>query len=479
MYKRILPVLVLLLACGSGKHEAAQFEPTEGIVASEDWMGMYIKDAKIGYLYSRQEILDSSTLRFTQKSVMKLEMLGSHEEFSTNMIAETDTNYNLITFTSDISSRQTTFYAEGYRDEDLLIITVESAGTKETKEIPIEGEGLITPALGKWVLAKNPQPGDKFKVTIFEPTLLRFIPVTVKTIGPEAVEIDDEKIPAMHFKTTLLAMTNDVWLDSTGSSLKEIQKPKILAIRESRTRALAEIPAPVQLDLLSFFAVQPDKPIENPRGLSRIKLLVSGIPPEVELSLSSETQGKIDLPEGIELTITLPDTSSMSGSPLPLTEPAEFLGSSIYIQKDNEKIRNKALEIVGDEKDAVTAAAKLVDWVHNNLTKRATASVPSAVEVLATRQGDCNEHAILTAALGRAAGIPTKINVGLVYLDGAFYYHAWNSFWTGDTWVPADATFGQLPADPTHIQLHEGELDEQAKVLAIVGQIGIQILEAR
>ncbi|MBN2378215.1 transglutaminase domain-containing protein [candidate division WOR-3 bacterium] len=478
MFKKIIPLLAILLACGGGNKEGAQVVQPVDLTASEDWMGIYIKDTKIGYVYSRQET-SGDTLRFIQKSTMKLEMLGTHEEFYTNLEVTADPKLNLIGFTFDISSEKTSFYAEGVRENDMVKVTVETAGEKETKEIPAKGELIAPPALGMWLLAQSPKPGGKFKVTILEPTLLKTVPVTIKTVGPDTLEINGIGIPALHVTTTMMAMTSDVWLDSTGTSIKEIQKPQIVMVRESKEEALAEIPAPAQLDLLSFFAVKTDDVIQNPRDLSELKLRIEGLDEEAELILSSPTQKITKTKGGVELTITAPDTSKIARSTRPSEEPAEFLSSSVYIQADNEKIRKKASEIVAGEQDAMNAAAKLVSWVHKNLKKRATASVPSAVEVLATKEGDCNEHAILIAALGRAAGIPTKINVGLVYLEGAFYYHAWNSFWIGGTWVPADATFGQLPADPTHVQLHEGELDEQARVIAIVGQIKIDILEER
>ncbi len=48
-------------------------------------------------------------------------------------------------------------------------------------------------------------------------------------------------------------------------------------------------------------------------------------------------------------------------------------------------------------------------------------SIPNALEVLESKKGDCNEHTVLFNALARAAGIPAKTAVGVVYLRGAFF----------------------------------------------------------
>jgi len=329
------------------------------------------------------------------------------------------------------------------------------------------------------VAAQSPEPGDKLSVSVFEPTLLKILPVTIKVLAAETLTIDGVRVPTLKLQTSMMGLKSEVWLDSTGSSVRESQQPGIVMVRESREKALESVSGAAKLDLLSFFAVRPDSALQNPRELKELKLKVTGLSAGEGLSISSTTQKSRSIGEEIELIITSPDTCDVKRTNLPMSEPAEFLESSLYIQSTDPQIKRMAAQIIGNEKDAMNAAAKLVRWVYANLRKRATASVPSAVEVLQTREGDCNEHAILIAALARAAGIPTKINVGLVYLEGAFYYHAWNSFWIGNTWIPADATFGQLPADPTHIQLHEGELDEQAKVLSVVGEIQINIVSYR
>ena len=70
-------------------------------------------------------------------------------------------------------------------------------------------------------------------------------------------------------------------------------------------------------------------------------------------------------------------------------------------------------------------AERLTRYVNALLDKKPTVSLPSAREVLRTKVGDCNEHTALYVAMARALGIPARIAVGLVYVRGAFYYHAW------------------------------------------------------
>jgi transglutaminase-like putative cysteine protease len=117
-----------------------------------------------------------------------------------------------------------------------------------------------------------------------------------------------------------------------------------------------------------------------------------------------------------------------------------------------------------------------VKWVKDSINDVPTVGIPSALEVLNSREGDCGEHTVLFVALARSLGIPAEIVVGLVYVGDGFYYHAWAKIWAG-RWVEVDPTFGQPIADATHIPLAEGGLREQAKIMKMVDNIELKMLE--
>jgi transglutaminase-like putative cysteine protease len=243
----------------------------------------------------------------------------------------------------------------------------------------------------------------------------------------------------------------------------------------SREQALAELEPAQAFDLLSFFAVELKTAIPHPTTLSYLKLSLENISTD-DLDLDDDFQHvRSDDPlvvESFRAQIDdLPDYS------LPISEHTTYLEPSVYIQCQNEEIIAAARDIVGDETNARRAAEKLVHGVYRLVKKNPTASLPSALDVLRTKEGDCNEHSILFTALARAVGLPTKIYVGLVNLDGSsYFYHAWCAVWLGK-WVPVDPTFDQFPADVGHLKLKEGELAEQAKVLQVVGKLRISVLE--
>ena len=118
----------------------------------------------------------------------------------------------------------------------------------------------------------------------------------------------------------------------------------------------------------------------------------------------------------------------------------------------------------------------MLAWIAENLKKSPTLSIPSAIDVLERKTGDCNEYAVLFAALAKSAGIPTKLCIGLVYYEGSFYYHAWVKSYLG-YWCDIDPILGQMPVDATHIKFIEGDPGKQADILGLIGKVKIEVLE--
>ena len=116
----------------------------------------------------------------------------------------------------------------------------------------------------------------------------------------------------------------------------------------------------------------------------------------------------------------------------------------------------------------------------------------SAAETARTRRGDCTEHGVLLAAMLRAAGIPSRVACGLIYVDGfvgsenIFGYHMWAEALLDvhgqPTWVDLDATLGPEAAfDAAHIALTvtalaDGQPQDALVTLAtIIGRLRIKV----
>ncbi len=157
---------------------------------------------------------------------------------------------------------------------------------------------------------------------------------------------------------------------------------------------------------------------------------------------------------------------------------AAELDAEPLLQVNDREIVALAVRIAGNERDPAVVAQRINQWVFDSLEKKITISIPSAVQVLRTRSGDCNEHTQLFVALARAVGIPARVNTGLAYVNGKFYYHAWPEVRLRD-WVAVDPTFGQFPADAAHLRFIRGGLARQGELLRLVGSLKVEVLNVR
>ncbi|MEE3180629.1 MAG: transglutaminase family protein [Planctomycetota bacterium] len=162
-----------------------------------------------------------------------------------------------------------------------------------------------------------------------------------------------------------------------------------------------------------------------------------------------------------------------------------YLSSTAYIQSDDARIIELTKKAAGNKKNSLEVARILEKWVYNYIRKKNLGTAfATAKEVLETRQGDCTEHAVLLAAMCRAAGIPSRVVAGLVYYRKSFVGHMWTEVYTGK-WVPLDATIGKGKVEADHIALAVSALDNTSiseifiGLLPFLGNMEIEVLETR
>jgi hypothetical protein len=227
-------------------------------------------------------------------------------------------------------------------------------------------------------------------------------------------------------------------------------------------------------DLIRQTAIAADAPLDADR-LDELAVHLGG----VDLA-GFDLSGDRQVLSGDTLRVTREDSARLRTEwRLPWTGDslASYLAPEPLVQSDDPRIQAQARQLQDRYRRPADFAHRLTEWVYDNLDKRVTMSVPSAVEVLDSRRGDCNEHTVLYVALARAAGLPARTAAGLVYVDGSFFYHAWPEVYL-DGWVAVDPTLGQFPADAAHLRFVIGGLARQVELIRLIGQLELEVLGA-
>ena len=76
-------------------------------------------------------------------------------------------------------------------------------------------------------------------------------------------------------------------------------------------------------------------------------------------------------------------------------------------------------------------------------------------------------HAMLMAAMCRAAGIPSRTALGLVYVEDSktrtpqLGFHMWAEVYVQNAWVGMDATLGEGLVGPGHLKIADHNWHDQ------------------
>jgi len=440
----------------------------------EEWAGIFIQGERIGYSFTKIS-RDDTGLTVENITRMTIVMMNQTRSLTTHVFAHTDKDFTLKDYSLELRNGGHQ-RVEGEITGQQLKLTSHVQGKEYSQTIELSEKPYFPDAIEEVIRSKDLKPGDEIAIPYFDPTTQSSSTARIKMLGQEQVEVLGEKTTGTRVELDFMGISSILWLDEDYQLIKESSPAMGLEIIPlSKEKALAEISPDKAFDLITFFSVKLDPPTPDPETLTFLKVEMQDITTE-DLDLQDDYQTLISQ-SPIVVACTLPNLAALPDLELPIKQQASFLEPSAYIQCEDPLIIRETNQMIGNEENAARAVAKLTSGVYKLLEKNPTASLPSALDVLQMKKGDCNEHAILFTALARAAGIPTKIYVGLVNLHGyAYYYHAWCAVWLGK-WVPVDPTFNQFPADVGHLKLKEGEIAEQAAVLKVVGKLRIKTLE--
>jgi Transglutaminase-like superfamily len=440
----------------------------------DSWMNILQKDRKIGYSHTRFFEHDGH-LRLDETVFMRVNTMGMVQDVHLQTRGRLNSDFTLADFDFEINSGLFRFTVSGSVSGAALSIETTGGEDRRRFNVPFKAKPYLLAGVVDAVASTRLRPGDKFAFEIFDPATMGQETVDVEVIGPETIDVMDRKQPATKIAVNFKGASQMAWIGPDGEILREKGLLGIQLEKTTRQEALQGLALQPSDDLTQTASVASNQVLAHPARLSSLAVELSGISFDT-LNL----QGGRQIFKPPRLTVEKEDLSQLP-STLQQTQLSNlekaFLQPSPFIESDHAKIKDLVADIVGPGQDRppLETVRKLLDWVYRHIEKRPVISLPDALSTLENRMGDCNEHAVLFAALSRAAGIPCRVEAGLIYLKGRFYYHAWNLVYVG-RWVTVDSVFGQLPADVSHIRLVSGSAHQQLDLMRTIGSLQLKIV---
>lgn len=466
-------------------------------------------DEQIGFASST---LDTALTNIEQRDYLVADIpIGGRMHRATartNVILTRTLRVQSFEFAMDADSTPVNIKGQVFGDTLLELVTAAGLDAPgDTQRVAISGP-ILLPTLAPLAVALEAEPevGKRYTLPIFDPATMAPRDVRVDVRAETLFVVNDSSV----FDSTTMRWAGVLpdtvrawqlvsesgagiggWVDqqgrivaSTQMGFRLVRRPYEVAFENWRLATEGRPVAPVATrrsvpadrDVLETTAIAANKRIRSNRGTLRVRL--SG----VSLDGLDLAGGRQQL-DGNVLTVIretpeqlLARYRTIVDGPLVNSRPE--LRAEPFVESTHPEIVALAQRIARGMRDPRIVAQRINKWVHDSIRKEITIGIPSALHVYHTRRGDCNEHTQLFVAIARAAGIPARISTGLAYVDGRFYYHAWPEVMLRG-WVAVDPTFGQFPADASHLRLVTGGLGRQAEILRLVGALNVDVIETR
>ena len=277
-------------------------------------------------------------------------------------------------------------------------------------------------------------------------------------------------------------ITSVTWVDDQNNDVEnDINIPGLGQMRQVVSTRAACMKQPEGAEIFAGSLIAPQRALTDlVRQRQAFYRVTTGEGGKLNLWNEGEQRVLKSVPGASEIEVTVPDWKATdAGYSLPHRDTPglrPYLQASTYLEANAPIIKRLARAAVGSETNPVRAAFRIEKFVETYITKKdLNVGFASAEETANSAEGDCTEHAVLCAALGRAVGLPTRCVLGLGYIPpgeaeptianavdtktGIFGFHMWAEAYIGHGhWTAMDAALGEF--DIGHIAIFKSALDD-------------------
>jgi len=505
MHRFLLALSLLLLSVGF-----APGQEKAGKIIKETWDAAYLEGARAGYFHStiREGERDGQKV-FTVTLEMNLTIKRYGSVVNLRMETgnvETADGKILELFLIQHVDKGKPQVIKGLVKGDKVILQV---GPLQQPPRPWNSEAMSLYKQDQLFKDRKIKPGDTLEYLQYEMSLLTTVNAKVQVKDFEEVDILDVVNPnapkpaVERIKKKLLRVDvlpgkvkvggNEIelpklthWLDANHDPLRsQMDLPgmgQITLYRITETLARKEGVAPELMpDLGLSNLIKLDKPIDRFQDAKSIVYRVTVKDDDNPTTIfSQDSRQRVLKKSGNSFELEVKSLKNQEEKENPGEAKPEFLKSSFFLDSDSAVIKELAARIVGDETDPWKKAVRIEKWVHEKMKGDAGVGYMTASQIARDLKGDCRQHGMLAAALCRAANIPSRTALGLVYVNDQKHgpmlgFHLWTEVWIKGQWQSLDATLGQGGVGPGHLKITDhswSDTQTLAPLLPVVRAMG-------
>ncbi|HEY0231485.1 MAG TPA: transglutaminase-like domain-containing protein [Dokdonella sp.] len=452
----------------------------------DQWFTVLLDGRKIGSFESKREAV-GETVVTTQKLDLVLDRAGIRVALGSSESSTETTQGKPLGFRSVSQLSGSESVTEGAVRGDAIQISARNGGADETqsRQMAWPKGALLPEGLRLAGIRAGLKAGTRYQALSFQPSSLDAAEVTSVVQAKEDVDLPTGRRNLTLVEQTIAypgaPMKTRAWLDEDQTIYKltmPVMGVELTLLACERACATA----PNQESDVFERTLMP-----SPRALAPSELAGT-----MRYTLTAREHGlPLNLPDtdeqrvmrkGDHVEVTIQRSAAARSEKKP--DKADFAPND-WLQSDAPEVRSlaeRAAGITGTPRERMLRIETFVRGFIRN--KTLGVGYASALEVARKPEGDCTEHAVLVAALGRSIGIATRVVDGLAYAPGfagknqVFVPHAWAQAWVDGRWQSFDAAL--MGFDAGHIALSVGDGDPWRFYagLDLLGRIDLRKAEA-
>ena len=476
----------------------------------EEWVLVVLDGKTCGYgstVTTKADSPDGPLFITSHREEFTIKRLGTNLKIIETSKVTEDAQGGVLNF-DEVSESGSSIESSGVRDGDYMVVS--SRG--QTQRFFLPRLAALGPEKIRRLSDAVPlKPGQPFSFDTFD------------TDYPQAVVVEKGKVEGDETRNVrgvvrhVWKLTSEVsympgllstmWVDDQNNDVESVTVlPGMGSLHEYVADRAECMKQPEGAEIFASSMIHPQIAIPSPHDLGQAVFRLIPLDPGEQLSLWNQGEQRL-LTTGagtcdVEVTVPryIPDDATYQ---LPHADTPDihiYLQPSAYLEVNDPDVQTLAHRAVGDETNPVRAAHQIERFVRSYITRKdLNVGFGSAEETVKSREGDCTEHAVLCAALGRAVGMPTRCVVGFGYLPpgdaeptvatavdhdtGLFAFHMWAEAMIGpDEWVPMDAALDGF--DVGHIAITKSALEEvnpvvdlNAPVVHMMASLKIEVVK--
>lgn len=435
---------------------AAAVSP-ESASGETEYFAVIMEGKKVGHAIQSRVVVDGKVTT-TEEVSITISRADVPVSINTTETSIETTDGKPLGFESVQQLSMMTMKASGTVNEQGTVnLTVTSMGTEQKSTFEWPSGAVMAEGLRLIQFKKGLKEGLRYAARVFSPVILQAVEAEIYVGAKRNVDLLG-RVVALTEVVTTIRMPGAGEIVSTGYVDDNLRLQKnimpaaglqVEMIACAKEFALGENDV---LELVGKMFLASPVPLENVNSVKSITYYLSPTSKAAKLMIPSTDNQSVRFKKDGSVVVTVEPVAAPVGVRFPYkgrdktileaTKPTRFL------QSDRKEIIDLARRAIGDTKDAAEAVKRIEAFVGDYVENRSlSVGYASAAEVAASRQGDCSEFSVLTAAMCRAVGIPAQVVMGIAYVkdfagfQDRFGGHAWVRAYVGGKWVGLDASF--------------------------------------